>query len=223
MQKIDLKKALKHLYQPSAREVVQVDVPPLRYLMVDGEGNPNTSQAYAQGVEALFAVSYTAKFMVKKGPQALDYAVMPLEGLWWADDLSSFVTGDKSQWKWTMMILQPDFVGDDVIEAALAEVRRKKGLAAVDRLRLASFSEGLCAQVLHIGPFSEEGPTIERLHAFIDARAGRAGKHHEIYLSDIRRADPAKWKTIIRHPMQGPGGDAGTPGEATAGRAMSGS
>lgn len=202
MQKIDLKKEWKHLYQPSAREVVQVDVPTLRYLMFDGEGNPNTSQDYAQGVEALFAVSYTAKFMVKKGPQALDYAVMPLEGLWWADDMSSFVTGDKSQWKWTMMILQPDFVCDDVIEAARAEVRRKKGLAAVDRLRLEPFSEGRCAQVLHIGPFSEEGPTIERLHDFIDARTGRAGKHHEIYLSDIRRADPAKWKTIIRHPMR---------------------
>lgn len=202
MQKIDLKKELKDLYQPSAREVVQVDVPTLRYLMFDGEGNPNTSQDYAQGVEALFAVSYTAKFMVKKGPQALDYAVMPLEGLWWADDMSSFVTGDKSQWKWTMMILQPDFVGDDVIEAARAAVRRKKGLAAVDRLRLEPFSEGRCAQVLHIGPFSEEGPTIERLHDFIDARTGRAGKHHEIYLSDIRRADPARWKTIIRHPMK---------------------
>ena len=202
MQKIDLKKEWKHLYQPSAREVVQVDVPTLRYLMFDGEGNPNTSQDYAQGVEALFAVSYTAKFMVKKGPQALDYAVMPLEGLWWADDMSSFVTGDKSQWKWTMMILQPDFVCDDVIEAARAEVRRKKGLAAVDRLRLEPFSEGRCAQVLHIGPFSEEGPTIERLHDFIDARTGRAGKHHEIYLSDIRRADPAKWKTIIRQPMR---------------------
>ena len=221
MQKIDLKKDLKHLYHATAKEVVQVEVPTLRYLMFDGEGNPNTSQDYAQGVEALFAVSYTAKFMVKKGAQALDYAVMPLEGLWWADDMSSFVSGDKSQWQWTMMILQPDFVGDEVIEAALAEVRRKKGLAAVDRLRLEPFSEGRCAQVLHIGPFSEEGPTIERLHDFIDARTGRAGKHHEIYLSDIRRADPARWKTIIRHPMQVPGDDAGHAGRLASGRAAS--
>lgn len=202
VQKMDLKKELKHLYQPSKKDVVQVDVPTLRYLMVDGEGNPNTSQAYAEAVEALFSVSYTAKFMVKKGAQGIDYAVMPLEGLWWADDMSAFVAGDKSQWKWTMMIMQPHFVADDVIEAAMSEVKRKKGLPGVDKLRLEAFSEGRCAQVLHIGPFSEEGPTIERLHHFIDERTGRAGKHHEIYLSDIRRADPAKWKTVIRHPMK---------------------
>lgn len=201
MNKIDLKKDLKHLYQPSAREVVQVEVPPLKYLMVDGAGDPNTSQQYAQAVEALFAVSYTTKFMIKKGPKALDYAVMPLEGLWWADDMSVFAGNDKSQWKWTMMILQPDFVADDTIEAAMAEVRRKK-LPGLDGLRLEIFSEGLCAQILHVGPFSEEGPTIARLHAFIDARSGHRGKHHEIYLSDIRRADPNNWKTIIRHPMQ---------------------
>ena len=202
MEKIDLKKELKHLYQPSAKAVVQVDVPSFRFLMVDGRGDPNTSQAHAQAVEALFSVAYTAKFMVKKGPQAIDYAVMPLEGLWWADDMSVFVADDKAKWSWTMMIMQPDFVADEVVEAAIAEVRRKKALPAIDKLRLESLSEGLCAQVLHVGPFSEEGPTVERLHDFIDARSGRAGKHHEIYLSDIRRADPKKWKTIIRQPMK---------------------
>lgn len=202
MLKVDLKKELKHLYQPSAKEVVQVEVPTFQYLMVDGEGDPNTSQEYAQAVEALFSVSYTAKFMVKKGAQGIDYAVMPLEGLWWADDMSAFIANDKSRWKWTMMIMQPHFVANDVIQAAISEVKRKKALPAVDKLRLEAFSEGNCAQVLHIGPFSEEGPTIERLHSFIDARTGRDGKHHEIYLSDIRRADPAKWKTIIRHPMK---------------------
>lgn len=202
MSKIDLKKEMKHLYQATAREVVQVEVPPLNYLLVDGEGDPNTSQEYAHAVEALFSASYTAKFMVKKGPQALDYSVMPLEGLWWADDMSAFVTNDKAKWKWTMMILQPSFVGNEIINAAIAEVRKKKNLPGVDRLRLETFSEGLCAQILHVGPFSEEGPTIERLHEFIDSRSGRKGKHHEIYLSDIRRADPKKWKTIIRHPMK---------------------
>jgi len=202
VQKIDLKKELKHLYQPSTKEVVQVEVPTYQFLMVDGEGDPNTSQEYAQAVEALFAVSYTAKFMVKKGAQGIDYAVMPLEGLWWADDMSVFIANDKSRWKWTMMIMQPHFVATEVIQAAISEVKRKKALPAVGKLRLEAFSEGNCAQVLHIGPFSEEGPTIERLHSFIDARTGRDGKHHEIYLSDIRRADPAKWKTIIRHPIK---------------------
>ncbi|WP_277374260.1 GyrI-like domain-containing protein [Pseudomonas sp. AA-38] len=201
MQKIDLKKELKQLYRPSAKEVVQVDVPTFRFLMVDGEGDPNTSPQYAQAVEALFTVSYTAKFMLKKGPTATDYAVMPLEGLWWADDMSSFAFNDKSKWKWTMMIMQPDFVELEVLHAAIAEVKKKKALPALNRLRIENFTEGLCAQVLHIGPFSEEGPTIQRVHNFISARYNLAGKHHEIYLSDIRRADPRKWKTIIRQPM----------------------
>ena len=201
MNKIDLKKDMKPWYQPSARDVTQVEVPPLQYLMVDGAGDPNTSPDYAQAIEALFAVSYTAKFMLKKGPQALDYAVMPLEGLWWADDMSAFVTKDKAQWQWTMMIMQPAFVAEDTLNAAMAEVRQKKKLPGIDRLRLEHFTEGLCAQILHVGPFSEEGPSIARLHAFIDARSGRRGKHHEIYFSDIRRADPQKWKTILRQPM----------------------
>lgn len=201
MQKIDLKRELGPLYRPSANRVVQVDVPAFRFLMIDGEGDPNTSPAYAHAVEALFSVSYTAKFMVKKGAQAIDYAVMPLEGLWWSDDLSAFVNNDRAKWKWTMMILQPDFVAPAVIEEAIAQVRRRKQLAAVDELRLETFAEGRCAQTLHVGPFSEEGPTIQRVHDFIRAHSALAGKHHEIYLSDIRRADPARWKTIIRQPM----------------------
>jgi hypothetical protein len=127
---------------------------------------------------------------------------MPLEGLWWADDLSVYTTGDKAKWKWTMMIMQPGFVTKEVLDAALAEVRRKKDLPGLDRLRVEELVEGRCAQVLHVGPFSAEGPTIIRLHDYIDARAARTGKHHEIYLSDIRRAEPSRWKTIIRQPMK---------------------
>lgn len=202
MRKVDLKRELKHLYQPSAQEVVQVEVPAFQFLMIDGEGDPDTSRAYVEAVEALFSVSYTAKFMVKKGAQGIDYAVMPLEGLWWSEDMSAFVSNDRSKWKWTMMIMQPQFVEEAVIQASIAEVKRKKALPAVDALRLENFSEGLCAQILHIGPFSEEGPTIQRVHDFIDARSALAGKHHEVYLSDIRRADPTRWKTIIRQPMK---------------------
>lgn len=202
MQKVDLKKELKHLYQPSAKEVARVEVPSFRFLMIDGEGDPNTSPEYAAAVEALFSVSYTAKFMVKKGAQGIDYAVMPLEGLWWSDDMSAFVANDRSKWKWTMMIMQPPFVEAATIQASIAEVKRKKALSAVSELRLEDFAEGLCAQTLHVGPFSEEGPTIQRVHDFIAARSALAGKHHEIYLSDIRRADPRKWKTIIRQPME---------------------
>jgi hypothetical protein len=202
VEKIDLKKELKHLYQPSAREVVEVEVPTFRFLMVDGEGDPNTSPAYAEAVEALFSVSYTAKFMLKKSAQQLDYAVMPLEGLWWADDLSAFISNDRSRWKWTMMIMQPPFVEQAVVETAIASVRKKKNLPAISKLRFETLTEGRCAQLMHIGPFADEGPTIQRVHEFIDSRTGLAGKHHEIYLSDIRRAAPEKWKTIIRQPMR---------------------
>jgi hypothetical protein len=203
MSKVDFKKELKQLYHASAKEAVTVDVPALRFLMIDGQGDPNASAAYAAAVEALFSVSYTAKFMVKKA-QGADYGVMPLEGLWWADDLNVFAAGDRAQWRWTMLIMQPPLATDGVIDLARAEVKKKKALPALDELRLETFAEGLCAQVLHVGPFTDEGPTIARLHDFIAARSGLRGKHHEIYLSDVRRAAPAKWKTIIRQPMVPP-------------------
>lgn len=202
MKKIDVKKQLPALYRVSSKAVVEVEVPPLRYLMIDGAGDPNTSAAYARAVEALFSVSYTAKFAVKRGAAGVDYAVMPLEGLWWADDWSVFTSGDRAAWRWTMMILQPDFVPEDVVRRAIDDVVRKKGLAAAAQLRLEELHEGRCAQILHVGPFSAEGPTIRRVHAFIDERSAPRGKHHEIYLSDVRRADPARWKTILRQPMQ---------------------
>lgn len=173
--------------------------------MIDGEGDPNHSRAYAQAVEALFSVSYTAKFTVKKSSLGIDYTVMPLEGLWWAEDWSVFLTNNRSQWKWTMMIMQPDFLPENVIAEAINQVRRKKNLPALSKLRFEKFHEGSCAQILHVGPFTEEGPTIQKLHDYLDDKAKRAGKHHEIYLSDIRRAEPSRWKTMIRQPMKSKG------------------
>ena len=203
MEKMDLKKALKHLYQPSAKEIVRVDVPAMNFLMIDGMGDPNTSQAFADAVEVLFSLSYTLKFMIKKGPSAIDYGVLPLEGLWWADDMQVFRDGDKARWKWTSMIMQPDFVTEEMVGLAIAGVNRKKNLPALSSVRFESFREGVCAQIMHIGPFSEEGPTIERVHRFIENCGSKpTGKHHEIYLSDIRKADPTKWKTVIRQPLQ---------------------
>lgn len=201
MEKIDFKKHYKNLYQTSAKEVVSLDVPTLNYLMIDGEGDPNTSPAYAAAVEALFSVSYTLKFMVKKGELAIDYGVMPLEGLWWADDMTTFSTDNKADWKWTMMIMQPELITADLVNKAIAEVARKKKLTALAKLRFETYADGLCAQILHIGPFSEEGPTIAKVHAYIETKGALSGIHHEIYLSDIRKAAPAKWKTIIRQPM----------------------
>jgi hypothetical protein len=201
MDKIDLKRELKALYKPSAKGVVEVDVPAFDFLMVDGEGDPNTSTAYRDAVEALFSVSYTIKFALKK-ERALDYVVMPLEGLWWADDLASFSRDNRQRWKWTMMIMQPPEASARMVEAAIASVRSKKGLPALERLRFETFKEGRCAQTLHVGPFSDEGPTIQRVHAYIAGRSALRGKHHEIYLSDIRRAAPENWKTVIRQPME---------------------
>jgi hypothetical protein len=202
MQKLDIKKDLKNLYQPPAREVVQVEVPPMNFLMIDGKGDPNTAPEYSAAVEALFSVSYALKFAVKKSAQAIDYGVMPLEGLWWADDMRAFATGDKSNWLWTMMIAQPPFVTKAMVDEAIADVRRNKDPEAISKIRFEAYTEGKCAQIMHIGPFSEEGPNIARVHQFIEScGCKRRGKHHEIYLSDIRRADPAKWKTVIRQAM----------------------
>ncbi len=201
MKKIDFKKDLKHLYQPSAKEVALVEVPAMNFLMIDGQGDPNTSPSYQQAVEALFSVAYAIKFKVKK-TLAIDYGVLPLEGLWWADDMATFSVDDKSAWKWTMMIMQPGFVSAAMVRDVIAEVKKKKDLPALALLRCAPFNEGKCAQILHVGPFSAEGPTVAKVHAFIAAIGKRSDKHHEIYLSDIRKADPSKWKTVIRQPVR---------------------
>lgn len=203
MKKIDFTKELKHLYNPPVKVPVRVDVPAMNYLMIDGAGDPNTAPAFAAGVEALFPLAYTLKFMVKKGPLAIDYGVLPLEALWWADTMTAFATGDKSSWQWTLMIMQPDFITPEMVASALAEVHKKKKLPALAQVRFEALAEGACAQIMHIGPFSEEGLNIEKVHRFIQESGGSlTGKHHEIYLSDIRRAAPEKWKTVIRQPLR---------------------
>lgn len=202
MEKMDLKKTLKHLYQPSAKEIVCVDVPEMNFLMVDGEGDPNTSQSFSDAIEALYPVSYTLKFMVKKGEMGIDYGVLPIEALWWSDDMNAFSTGNKDAWKWTLMIMQPEFITREMVKEAMEEVARKKKPVALPLVRFESFKEGKVAQTMHIGHFSEEGPTIEKVHSFIeDNGSHRVGKHHEIYLSDLRRVAPEKWKIIVRQPM----------------------
>lgn len=201
MAKLDFKKILKPLYHPGAHAVALVDVPALNYLMIDGVGDPRGSMTYADAVASLFAVAYTLKFMVKRGPSAVDYAVMPLEGLWWADDMAAFTVDDRSRWRWTLMIMQPSPVTAALVDVAVTEARKKRDGAALSRIRFESLREGLCAQVMHVGPFSAEGPTVARLQTFIDARGTRSGKHREIYLSDIRKAAPERWKTVIRQPL----------------------
>lgn len=202
MAKRDLKREQRVYYHASAKVVAEVEVPEFLYLMIDGEGDPDTCPAYAQAVAALFTVSYAVKFTLKRGAEAIDYGVMPLEGLWWADDWSVFASGDRAQWKWTMMIRQPDFVPSGLIQETIARLSKTKDQPALPRVRVERFEEGPCAQILHVGPFTTEGPTIARLHAFIDERGERVGKHHEIYLSDVRRAAPERWKTVLRQPLR---------------------
>ncbi len=202
MEKIDFKKELKPFYAAKAGKPAIVDVPSMNFLMINGEGNPNISQSFSDAVEVLYQLSFSLKFTVKKGETGIDYGVMPLEALWWADDMSVFTAESKDSWKWTVMIMQPDFIGAEMVDQAKEDVRRKKNPAALPLVRFEAFHEGRAAQILHVGPFSEEGPTIEKLHAFIEESGNRlAGKHHEIYLSDIRRAAPEKWKTVIRQGM----------------------
>lgn len=201
MKKMDLIKETKPLYSPSAKKVSLVDVPEFTYLMIDGAGNPNTAQSFRDAMESLFSVAYTAKFTIKKSAPDNDYRVMPLQCLWWTQDGSKLADADKDSWKWTAMILQPPIVTAEVIRSAIQQVANKKNPASIHALRLERFAEGRCAQILHIGPFSEEGPTVDQLHRHLaDIGATPRGRHHEIYLSDTRRAAPSNWKTNIRQP-----------------------
>jgi hypothetical protein len=174
----------------------------MNFLMIDGEGDPNTAPKYREAVEALFNVSYTVKFRIKKA-SGVDFAVMPLEGLWWVDDMSKFCAERKGEWKWTAMIMQPKPVTEDEIGLAVAQVKKKKNLAGLSKIRFESFHEGAAAQIMYVGPFADEGPVIAKMHTkILDSGHTLSGKHHEIYLNDPSKTAPEKLKTILRQPMK---------------------
>jgi DNA-binding PadR family transcriptional regulator len=202
LDKYDIKKAHRALYAPPAKDFTVVDVPAIRYLAVDGRGDPNTSPAYAHAVEALYGVAYTLKFDSKNDGR--DFVVGPLEGLWRADDPSVFLSRRKDAWEWTMMISRPDWVTDDMVHAAVDTVARKKENPALDDLRPHTLAEGTCVQILHVGSYDDETPTLDRLHNHYlpDNSLTFNGDHHEIYLSDPRRTAPAKLRTILRQPVR---------------------
>ncbi len=202
MSKIDYKKEWSHLYRPSTKEASIVNVPAMNYLMIDGEGNPNIVQSFQDAVNVLFPLSYTLKFMAKNGTLGKDYAVMPLEGLWWSEDISSFSMENKGDWKWTLMIMQPPFISLKMIEEAKEQIQIKKNPSALPLVYFESLEEGKAAQIMHLGPFSTEGSTVAKLHDFIEHSGHqRRDKHHEIYLKDMRKSVPENWTTIIRHPI----------------------
>ena len=201
MAKRDFKKELKHLYQPSVKEFSVVEVPPMNFLMIDGHGDPNNNPDFQGGMEALYGMVYTIKFALK--PQGIEFVVPPSEGLWWTDDMSEFSQETKDRWDWTLMIMQPDEVTADIVEAARLELARKKNPSALSKLRYERYAEGLSVQIMYFGAYADEGPTIARMHDFIHDNGYQTnGKHHEIYLGDHRRTAPEKLKTVIRQPIK---------------------
>ncbi|HLL66804.1 MAG TPA: GyrI-like domain-containing protein [Micromonosporaceae bacterium] len=200
--KTDFKKTL-DAYQAQRGRVRIVDVPDMRYLMIDGHGDPNTSPAFAEAVEALYPVAYRLKFASKRG-LGRDYVVPPLEGLWWAADMTSFTTArDKSRWDWTLMLMVPAWIDQTMFTAAVEQTRLKQPPARLDEVRLQTLSEGRCVQTLHVGSFDDEAAVLAQLHdEFIPGHGFRmAGTHHEIYLSDFRKVAPDKRRTILRQPV----------------------
>jgi len=212
MKTLDLKKEFKYLYAPSAKKADIVKVPKLQFAMIDGvieKGKePGNSPAFAEATQALYSISYTLKFMLKKRKtNAIDYPVMPLEGLWGIQDVNVDV-GKKDNWSFTLMILQPDVITKDIFAEGMEQVRKKKGDSPeLSKVRLSHFEEGVCVQMMHIGPYATEPATIEIMRAFAAENGyrdnvGPNGLHHEIYLGDPRKANPAKLKTVVRHPLK---------------------
>jgi hypothetical protein len=204
MKKLDLRRKYKHLYQPSARKVGAVEVPELSFVMLDGRiekgHSPGDSPAFLEAIQALFGISYTLKFQSKlRKTNAIDYQVMALEALWWVED-GRFELSKPDNWCWRAMMMQPEHITADTFAEALAQLRHKKPSPALERLRLERFGEGLCIQTTHIGPYSTEPATVERMRAFAQENGYLlANQHHEIYLGDPRRSAPDKLKTVLRH------------------------
>jgi hypothetical protein len=199
--KIDLRKELKQLYTPSAKQPELVKVPKFNFLMIDGEGPPET-QDFQDAIQAIYNAAYTIKFMFKIDKK-IDFPVMALEGLWWLKIGEPFQIGKREDWCWTLMILQPKIVTKAVLKKAIKKIQDKKNVQGLEKLRLEPFTEGLSVQMLHIGPYATEPATVEKMHNFIaEHNLVVCGKHHEIYMSDPRRVKPEKMKTILRHAVK---------------------
>ncbi|GLZ07958.1 hypothetical protein Acsp03_54240 [Actinomadura sp. NBRC 104412] len=203
MTRYDVKRELKQCYAPKNSDWALVDVPAQRFIAVDGRGDPNTSADYARAVQALYAVAYTIKFTSKR-TLGRDFVVGPLEGLWWSDRPEVFTIRDKDAWQWRMLISQPDWITKDLVDEAKRAALEKKGLSTIADVRHETLHEGLSAQLLHIGPYDDEGPVLARLHhEYLAANDLRmCGHHHEIYLGDPRRTAPEKLRTVLRQPVQ---------------------
>lgn len=207
MSKVDFKKALKPFYNPKPKTYEIVKIPKMNFIMIDGKGVPGVSQIYMDSLAALYPIAYKTKFLAKAKDQ--DYVVPPLQALWWADNMDDFITGNKQNWQWTLMLMQPDWVSVDMIEQARATAAAKNPPKLLDQVRFEAYDEGLAAQYMHIGAYDDEGPVLKVMHEDyipqqgykMPALTAKITKHHEIYLSDPRRVAPEKLKTILRQPI----------------------
>lgn len=201
--KIDLKKELKHLYNPSAKKISVVDVPRMNFLMLNGKGHPEGVQDFQDAIQAIYSVAYTMKFMLKEKASTPDFAVMPLESLWWASGGVPYDKAETSAWRWTVMVAQPEFIEEEHLAAVKRNLKQKEGPAVTAKVRLRSFDEGLSVQIMHIGPYNQIGGAAKRLEEYAREHKYRLrGRHHEIYLSDPRRVAPERIKTIVRRPVK---------------------
>ena len=201
--KVDFKRSLPS-YRGKVGRFDVVDLATTAYLMIDGEGDPNTSAAFAAATAALYPIAYALKF-ASKTDLGRDYVVPPLEGLWWAEDMDAFTSArDKNRWSWTLMLMVPEWLGGDAVEEATRSARRRNPEVPIDTVRFSDLDEGTCFQTLHVGSFDDEGPVLQRMHHEVIPAAGFAltGTHHEIYLSDPRRSAPSRQRTILRQPVR---------------------
>jgi hypothetical protein len=202
MSKLDLKKELKELYKPS-KNIIKINVPELQYLMIEGEGSPEEANGdFQKAMETIYPVAYTIKFTMKD--IARDFVVMPLQALWYADDYNVYQTMEMDKWKWTVMILLPNYVNHEIFQEAIDKIKTKQDVPTlIDKIKLNKLIEDKCFQITHYGPYAEEGSTLQKLHDEIESNGYKfAGLHHEIYLSDPRRAKPENMKTLIRQPVK---------------------
>ena len=214
MEKFDFKKEYKDLYFPKTKPII-IDVPNMKFIMIRGKGNPNRENGeYQEALSILYGLSFTIK-MSKMGENKIDgyfeYVVPPLEALWWNKDEANVDYQHKENFEWISMIRQPEFVTEDVFKWACNEVKEKKGID-VSKAEFNEYTEGLCVQIMHLGPYDDEPKTIKEIEKYItdnnlkndigrSLKNGMIRRHHEIYLSDPRRTLPEKLKTVIRIPV----------------------
>ena len=203
METQDSKKEFNRLYRATTRRIDEVDVPAMKFLMVDGSCQGSNYHEFRNGIEGLFALSHGIKAAIARTHIGFEYAVMPLECLWWVRGRGDYTPENREEWKWILMMVQPEYVTSALVREALGGMGKGGALPAISKVRFGVFAEGLSAQTLHNGPRGEKWTTLRRLRAFIEKRGYQVrGRHHEVYISDPRTMTADKMKMILRLPIK---------------------